>query len=68
MMQGIAAEEFATYTATAERSVLEQNIDDLIAEMERKMEAAAKALDFQSAAQYRDRMYELQKIRDNMKR
>ena len=68
MMQGIAAEEFATYTATAERSVIEQNIDDLIAEMEREMEAAAKALDFQSAAQYRDRMYELQKIRDNMKR
>lgn len=28
------------------------------------MERAAKALDFLAAARYRDRMYELQKLRD----
>jgi excinuclease UvrABC helicase subunit UvrB len=31
------------------------------------MDAAAKSLDFQSAAKFRDEMYELQKIRDKAK-
>jgi excinuclease UvrABC nuclease subunit len=32
------------------------------------MEAAAKELDFQAAKQYRDKMYELQKIREEMRK
>ena len=65
----MAAEGLSSYrTEAPEESVLEQNIDALIAEMKSKMESAAKTLDFQNAARYRDRMYELQKLRDNLKK
>ena len=65
----MAAEGLSSYSTEApEESVLEQNIDALIAEMKSKMESAAKTLDFQNAARYRDRMYELQKLRDNLKK
>jgi excinuclease ABC subunit B len=65
----MAAEGLSSYSTEApEESVLEQNIDALIAEMRSKMESAAKTLDFQNAARYRDRMYELQKLRDNLKK
>ena len=42
----------------------EQELDLLIDRARSEMEQAAKALDFQAAARYRDRMYELQKLRD----
>ncbi len=64
----VVAEGFAGYTTNASnnvaRSLLLENIDKLIDEMRTKMETAAKELDFQNAAIYRDKMYELQKIRD----
>ncbi|MFI3289435.1 MAG: excinuclease ABC subunit UvrB [Rikenellaceae bacterium] len=41
-----------------------KSFDELIAEAKSEMEAAAKALDFTAAMQYRDRMYELIKARD----
>ena len=58
------AEGLSKYEATA----VEESIDELIAEARKAMEEAAKQLDFQSAAKHRDRMYELQKIKDNSKR
>jgi excinuclease UvrABC nuclease subunit len=70
----LAAEEMAAYSTTnidnnseERRDTLTQNLDRLIAEMRAKMDAAAKSLDFQSAAKFRDEMYELQKIRDKAK-
>ena len=41
-----------------------QNVDALIAKAREDMERAAKSLDFLAAARYRDRMYELQKIKE----
>ena len=38
--------------------------DTLIAKAKEDMERAAKSLDFLAAAKYRDRMYELQKLRE----
>ena len=40
------------------------NIDQLIDQARKDMERAAKSLDFMAAARYRDRMYELQQIRE----
>ena len=40
-----------------------ENIDELINQARQDMERAAKTLDFLAAARYRDRMYELQKIK-----
>ena len=40
------------------------NLDALIARAKEDMERAAKSLDFLAAAKFRDRMYELQKLRD----
>ena len=62
------AEECAEYNTESQSNILEQNIDKLIDEMRTKMEAAAKELDFQAAKQYRDKMYELQKIREEMRK
>ena len=42
-----------------------ENLDALIDRAREDMERAAKALDFLAAARYRDRMYELQKLRDD---
>ncbi len=44
-----------------------ENIDALIAKAREDMERAAKSLDFLAAARYRDRMYELQKIKEEAK-
>ena len=44
-----------------------ENIDALIAKAREDMERAAKSLDFLAAARYRDRMYELQKIKEETK-
>ncbi len=41
-----------------------ENVDTLIAKAREDMERAAKSLDFLAAARYRDRMYELQKIKE----
>lgn len=67
----IAAEEMAPYSAstaptTEATSLLAENIDKLIEEARTAMESAAKTLDFMLASKHRDRMYELQKIRENM--
>lgn len=54
-----AADVQKSYTAAAG-----ENLDALIARAREDMERAAKSLDFLAAARYRDRMYELQKLRD----
>ena len=43
----------------------EGDIDTLIEEAKIKMEQAARALDFLAAARYRDRMYELQRMKES---
>ncbi|MBR6672747.1 MAG: excinuclease ABC subunit UvrB [Alistipes sp.] len=43
-----------------------ENVDALIAKAREDMERAAKSLDFLAAARYRDRMYELQKIKEGI--
>ncbi|MBO7313659.1 MAG: excinuclease ABC subunit UvrB [Alistipes sp.] len=57
------AEPLAAYS-TMNSTAIEQSIDTLIAEARKAMEEAAKQLDFQNAAKHRDRMYELQKIKE----
>ncbi len=52
----IAADVQTTYNAA--------DLDTLIAKAREDMERAAKALDFLAAARYRDRMYELQKLKE----
>ncbi len=42
-----------------------EELETLIAKAREDMERAAKSLDFLAAAKFRDRMYELQKLRDN---
>ena len=49
---------------TVQRQYESQNVDALIAKAREDMERAAKSLDFLAAARYRDRMYELQKIKE----
>lgn len=44
-----------------------ENIDALITKAREDMERAVKSLDFLAAARYRDRMYELQKIKEESK-
>ena len=61
------AESFSTYTAK-NSTVMEESLDELITEARKAMEEAAKQLDFQSAAKHRDRMYELQKIKESPKK
>lgn len=69
----IVAENMAPYTATngttantstreSVPTVLEENIERLIAETRVAMEEAAKNLNFTDAIKHRDRMYELQKL------
>ncbi|MFI3286751.1 MAG: excinuclease ABC subunit UvrB [Rikenellaceae bacterium] len=52
----VAAEKKGVYNAPS--------IDELIEKAKEEMEEAAKQLDFAAAAQHRDRMYELIKVRD----
>ena len=56
-------------TSTRENAptVLEENIERLIAETRVAMEEAAKSLDFVAAAKHRDRMRELQKLIEERK-
>ncbi|MGN0006681.1 MAG: excinuclease ABC subunit UvrB [Alistipes sp.] len=56
----MAADIAKTYAAS-------ENIDALIAKAKADMERAAKSLDFLAAARYRDRMYALQKLKDERK-
>ncbi|MEG0789815.1 MAG: excinuclease ABC subunit UvrB [Alistipes sp.] len=55
---GIAADVQRTYAAS-------ENVDALLAKAKEDMERAAKSLDFLAAAKFRDRMYELQKLKEN---
>ena len=48
----------------AQRQYESQNVDALITKAREDMERAAKSLDFLAAARYLDRMYELQKIKE----
>ena len=41
-----------------------ENLDALIVKAREDMERAAKSLDFLAAAKFRDRMYELQKLKN----
>ncbi len=61
------AEKGVSYSADTTPSTNggEKSIDDLIESAKADMEQAAKELDFMAAANHRDRMYELIKIRDN---
>lgn len=54
-----AADVQHDYTATAG-----EDLDTLIDRAREEMERAAKSLDFLAAAKFRDRMYELQKLRE----
>ncbi|MFI3318237.1 MAG: excinuclease ABC subunit UvrB [Rikenellaceae bacterium] len=54
---------FARVADSAPQSI--ENLDNLIATTKQEMEAAAKRLDFLAASRLRDRVYELQKLREN---
>ena len=54
---GMAADSSAQYGVAS-------NLDALIEQARNDMERAAKSLDFMAAARYRDRMYELQQIKE----
>ncbi len=56
----IVADTSAGYEASA-------NIDSLIEQARSDMERAARSLDFIAAARYRDRMYELQQIKEEQR-
>ena len=56
----MAADVDQSYTAT--QSV--EQLEELIRRAREDMERAAKSLDFTAAARYRDRMYELQQLRE----
>ena len=60
----VASDVKGSYTAepALDRKELDKQIDKAREDMER----AAKSLDFLAAARYRDRMYELQKLRDGL--
>jgi excinuclease ABC subunit B len=71
----VAADNIATYNmvSTAKTGVVADgysqygagtNIDSLIEQARSDMEKAARTLDFLAAARYRDRMYELQQIKE----
>ena len=55
----LVADSYAEYNSGAA-----ENIDALIDQSRKDMERAAKSLDFMAAARYRDRMYELQQIKE----
>ena len=42
-----------------------ENLDALIVKAREDMERAAKSLDFLAATKFRDRMYELQKLKES---
>jgi excinuclease ABC subunit B len=59
---GVAADIQSGYNTTAQLDKTQLN--QLIDKAREDMERAAKALDFLAAARYRDRMYELQKLKE----
>jgi excinuclease ABC subunit B len=63
----LAEEHYGNYAMAADirkNYVASENIDALIEKAKEDMERAARSLDFLAAARYRDRMYELQKIKE----
>ena len=64
----LAADVRGGYTAGAPLPGAGENLDASIARAREDMERAAKSLDFLAAAKFRDRMYELQKLRDENKK
>ena len=62
----MAAESLSEYMTEVRNSDnVVESLDKLIDEARAAMEEAAKNLEFQKAAKYRDRMYELQRIRNS---
>ena len=59
-----AAEQNRMIAADVETAYNAGDLDSLIAKAREDMERAAKSLDFLAAARYRDRMYELQKLKE----
>ena len=57
----MVADQQGTYNV---ESKIPEDLDAQIAKAREDMERAAKALDFLAAARYRDRMYELQKLKE----
>lgn len=60
----IAEEHYAVAADIQKSYTASENIDTLIDKAREEMERAAKSLDFLAAARFRDRMYELQKLRE----
>ena len=60
----IAEDHYAAVADVQKNYVASENIDALIDKARADMERAAKSLDFLAAAKFRDRMYELQKLRE----
>ena len=60
----IVKDHYAVAADVEKNYVAGGDIDALIAKAKEDMERAAKSLDFLAAARFRDRMYELQKLRD----
>lgn len=61
-ISGMAAESIADIEA----KIKAENVDALITKAREDMERAAKSLDFLAAARYRDKMYELQKLKEEI--
>ena len=61
-ISGMAAESIADIEA----KIKAENVDALITKAREDMERAAKSLDFLAAARYRDKMYELQKLKEEV--
>lgn len=59
-----AADMAHNYDASTAQAIDFKSIDELIAQAKEDMERAAKELDFDAAIRHRNRMYDLQKIRD----
>ena len=59
-----AAEQNHMIAADVQTEYNAGDLDSLIAKAREDMERAAKSLDFLAAARYRDRMYELQKLKE----
>ena len=59
-----AAEQNRMIAADVQMAYNAGDLDSLIAKAREDMERAAKSLDFLAAARYRDRMYELQKLKE----
>ena len=60
----IAEDHYAAAADVQKSYTASENIDALIDKAREEMERAAKSLDFLAAAKFRDRMYELQKLRE----